>query len=100
MEARKSEDTVEVIYECQGCGKEFKKCEFKMHLNPIEIETDEYFARLCPIEMEPTAFRRISPPRNRDGVANEHKTYRCTSCGWEGVKLIDGGCPECGGIPQ
>jgi len=91
-------EEVTVIYNCQACGKEFKPCEFKMTLNPIEADSDEYYPRECPIESgnEP-AFRRISPPRNHNPSCTEHETYHCMSCGWEGATTNNGACPECEG---
>jgi len=89
-------EEVEVLYHCQACGKEFRACELKVFLNPIEVDSDDYYPRQCPLEMDVVSFRRISPPRNRTPITSERHIYRCTACGWEGAKLVNGACPECG----
>jgi len=91
------EQRIVVIYQCQACGKEFDPCEYKVPLNPIEAESDDYYPRQCPIEMDTVAWRRISPPRNREPAADvtEHQVWKCHACSWVGVTLRDGGCPEC-----
>lgn len=90
------EQRITVIYRCQACGREFDPCEYRVSLNPTEAESDDYYPRLCPIEMDVVAWRRVSPPRQRNVVTDDHPVWKCLACGWVGITLRDEACPECG----